>query len=257
MKITLLPSAYADSVVIPSQYLTTFLVNDRIAIDAGALGLYQTPQHQAAVRHVFLSHTHLDHWATLPIFLVNTIGMRDAPVMLYASDTVLDSLRRDVFNGRAWPNFLDMTQDNQRFVNVQPIRSGEAVVVEGLRITPVAVDHVVPTLGFILEDATSAVIITSDTAATTEIWERANRTANLKAVFLEATMPNELTPLAGVTRHLTPAGFVAEMRKLTQPVTFYAVHLSARARDQVIRELEDYRLPEIEIARCGVSYEFS
>ena len=256
MKITLLPSAFSEAAVIPSQYLTTFLVNDHIAIDAGSLGLYQTPERQAAVRHVFVSHTHLDHWATFPIFLVNTFGMRDVPVMLYASDTVLDSLRRDVFNGRVWPNFLDMTENGQRFVNVKVIRSGDAVEVEGLRITVIGVNHVVPTLGFIIEDSTSAVIVASDTTATTEIWERANRTPNLKAVFLETTLPNELSALAGVTKHLTPKGFAAEVNKVSRPARFLAVHLSARNRDQVIAELAGRRLANVEIAECGKAYVF-
>lgn len=256
MKITLLPTAVSATGVLPEQYLTTYLVNDSLAIDAGVLGLYQTPTNQAAVRHIFLSHSHLDHWATLPIFLVNTFGYGDAPVTLYASETVLDCLRRDVFNGRVWPNFLEMSHEGRRFVNVQAIAHGQAVDVEGLRVTPIAVDHVVPTLGFVLEDSTSAVVIASDTAATTEIWQRAERCANLKAVFLEATLPDELASLAGATKHLTPAGFVGEMRKVSRKATFFAVHLSARNREQVIAELRASGLPNLEIAEFGKAYQF-
>jgi ribonuclease BN (tRNA processing enzyme) len=256
VKIMLLPSAVSASGVVANQYLTTFLVNDCVAIDAGALGFYQSPAEQAAIRHIFLSHTHIDHWATLPIFLINVFGMGEAPVTLHASEVVLDSLRHDVFNGRVWPNLFDMEHDRRRFLTVNPIADGQPVEVEGLRITPVAVEHVVPTLGFILEDATSAVVIASDTTATTAIWQRAERTPNLKAVFLEATLPNDMADLASVTKHLTAAGFVREMRKVSRPATFFAVHLSSRTKDQVIAELHAERLPNLQIAHFGQTYEF-
>lgn len=253
MKITLLPSSFGTD---SRQNLTSYLVNDRIAIDAGSLGLYRTPVEQAAVRHVFISHTHLDHWATLPIFLINVFDMAAGPVTLHASELVLECLREDVFNGRVWPKFLEMTDEGRRFVNVNPIAAGQTMQIEGLRITAVAVDHVVPTLGFILEDDAAAVVIPSDTAATTEIWQRADRTPNLKAVFLEATLPNELAGLAEVTKHLTPVGFVREMQKLSRPATFFAVHLSARAKDQVVAELLAHQLPNLKIAEFGKTYEF-
>lgn len=256
MKITLLPSAISRSGIVPNQYLTTILVNDRVAIDAGSLGLYESPHDQAAIGHVFLSHSHLDHWATLPIFLVNVFDLSPTPPTIYASDVVFDMLRRDVFNGRVWPNFLEMSHEGRSFVKTQTIESGKPLDVEGLHITPVAVNHAVPTLGFLLEDAKSAVVIASDTAATTEIWQRADRLANLKAVFLEATLPNNLAQLADVTKHLTADGLIGEMRKLSRPTTFYAVHISARNKDEVIAELRGNRLSNLQVAEFGKTYEF-
>jgi ribonuclease BN (tRNA processing enzyme) len=256
VKITLLPSSVTNSGILPNQFLTTLLVNDAIAIDGGALGLYAGPAEQAKIRHVFLSHSHLDHWATMPIFLINVFGMAPEPVKLYASAAVLDSLRRDVFNGRVWPNLPEMDHEGRRFVDVETLSAGQAVAAAGMRITPIAVDHVVPTQGFIIEDETAAVVIASDTGATTEIWERASRTPNLKAVFLEATLPNDMAELAAATRHLTAGGFLAEMRKVAPPVRFFAVHLSARKRDTVIAELRASGLQNVAIAEPGRTYEF-
>ena len=47
------------------QYASCYLLNGNVAIDAGPLGLWGTPQQQAAVSHIFLTHTHIDHLATL------------------------------------------------------------------------------------------------------------------------------------------------------------------------------------------------
>ena len=47
------------------------LVNESIAIDAGAIGLFSSPKEQEKIRHVLLTHSHIDHLATLPIFIEN------------------------------------------------------------------------------------------------------------------------------------------------------------------------------------------
>jgi ribonuclease BN (tRNA processing enzyme) len=255
VKITLIPSGHAADGVAPHQYLTSYLINDRVAVDAGCIGFWHGPNEQVVIRHIFLSHTHIDHLASLPIFLENVAGMKQGPVTIYASEVVQQSLRQDLFNGRVWPRFLEMTMDGAPFVILQTLLSGEAVTVEGLRVTPVAVDHAVPTLGFLIEDPSASVVITSDTGPTSEIWVRTNKTPNVKAVFLEASFPNELAALATKTKHLTPAGFAAEMAKVVLPARFIAVHLKAQFRDQVTQELLASG-SSVEIARFGVPYEF-
>jgi ribonuclease BN (tRNA processing enzyme) len=254
MKITLIPSALSQDR--DYQYATSYAINESVAIDAGAIGFYQGPTEQATIRHVFLSHSHFDHLASLPIFLENAAAFSNAPVAVYASPAVQEALRLDIFNGRLWPNLLELKHDNIPFVTLHTIASGQAVQVDDLRITPIAVNHVVPTLGFLIEDAAAAIVIGSDTGPTEEIWQRARQTPNLKAVFLEASFPDELARLAEVTRHLTPASFVGEMQKLAMPVRFLAMHLKPMNRDQVAEQLLAHRLPNLEIAKSDVCYEF-
>ena len=62
---------------------------DTVAIDAGCLGFWGTPQEQARVRHVLLSHTHMDHLASLPIFVENAYEGKAECVTGYASRNVL------------------------------------------------------------------------------------------------------------------------------------------------------------------------
>ena len=115
---------------------------------------------------------------------------------------------------------------------------------------------VVPTDGFIIEDANSAIAIVSDTGPTSEIWRRAGMTAHLQAVFLEATFPELMGWLADVTRHLTPAMFAAEVQKLGRPARIIAVHIKPRFQEQVIRELLELKIPGLEIGRAGHPYTF-
>jgi ribonuclease BN (tRNA processing enzyme) len=256
VKVTIIPS----SVTLPGQdqeqYLISYLINDSVAVDAGCLGFYLTPNAQAKVQHVLISHTHADHIASLPIFVENAYEAGDACVTVHGSPAVLDCLRADVFNGRVWPDFLGMAEGGLSFLRLGLLEHMRPIEVEGLRITPVDVDHVVPTMGFLIEDDHSAVVIASDTGPTEAIWRLASATPTLKAVFLEASFPDGLDWLADVSKHMTPARFAVEARKVSLPARWIAVHMKARHREQIRRELADLRLDGLEIGQFGIPYTF-
>src|SRR4051794_19718109 len=172
----LVPSSIEADGEEPSQYLISYLFNDTLAIDAGSLGIHGSPRKQAAVKHVLISHTHIDHTATLPIFVENAYEGRSDCVTIHGSDAVLRSLRRDIFNDRTWPDFVAMSQERARapFLRLEPLEPGRPVELEGLTITPIPVNHVIPTLGFLVDDGRSAVLIASDTGPTELLWEYAN-----------------------------------------------------------------------------------
>ena len=259
MKITLIPSAVSGRDRKHTQFLSSYLVNDAVCIDAGSIGLFGSPREQARVRHILISHTHIDHLATLPIFLENAFEGNSAPVTIHGTEVVLDCLRRDLFNDRLWPDFVALSGGNTKFLQLQTLEPGRTVTLENLRITPVPVNHVVPTVGFIVEDDRAAVIIASDTGPTESLWERANQTPHLKAVFLEVTFPDGMAWLADAARHLTPATFAAEVQKLRplkKPPTILAVHLKPRFRQQILKELRALHVPRLKIARFGRVYQF-
>ena len=57
MKVGILASAPDGSDL---EYLTTFLVNGTVAIDAGSLGFFAPPAEPANVEYVFVRHSHAD-----------------------------------------------------------------------------------------------------------------------------------------------------------------------------------------------------
>ncbi|WZO98198.1 3',5'-cyclic-nucleotide phosphodiesterase [Isosphaeraceae bacterium EP7] len=256
MKVTIIPSSMTPPGQHQEQYLISYLINDSVAVDAGCLGFYLTPVEQAKVQHVLISHTHADHIASLPIFAENAYEAGDACVTVHGSKAVLDCLRTDVFNGRVWPDFLGMAEGGLSFLRLGSLEHLRTIEVEGLRITPVEVNHVVPTMGFLIEDDHSAVVIASDTGPTEALWRLASATPRLDAVFLEASFPDELEWLAAVSMHMTPARFAVEASKVSHPARWIAVHMKARYREQIARELADLRLEGLEIGRFGVPYSF-
>jgi ribonuclease BN (tRNA processing enzyme) len=256
VKIALVPSSVTERGLGPHQFLTSYRINDTLAVDAGSLGLAGTAHEQARIKHVLLTHTHMDHIASLPIFVENAYEGNNDCVTVHGSEATLSCLGKDIFNDRVWPDFLRLSTEQMTLVKTALLQSERAIELEGLRITPVPVDHVVPTFGFVVEEKDAAVVIVGDTGPTEAIWEYANRTMNLKAVFLEATFPESMTALATASKHLTPALFAREVQKLKPPVLVVAVHIKARFQAEVIRELQALGIPNLEIGCLGKAYTF-
>jgi ribonuclease BN (tRNA processing enzyme) len=253
MRVELLPSSVPVS---EAQFLVSFLVNDGVAVDAGSLGLLADLDRQRRVRHVFLTHEHLDHVASLPIFLENVYDSGPDCVELLGSADVLDRLRRDVFNGRMWADFFALSTGAHRFLRSMPLTPGTPVERAGLTVTPLPVSHCVETLGLLVDDGRVAVAFPSDTGPTTEFWRRIAACRRLAAVFLECSWPERMSALAAETGHLCPSTFAAEVRKLDRDVRWIVVHRKARHAAEIARDLAALGLPNVELVRPGFAYEF-
>ena len=254
MKVRLLGSSLPDAA--RRQYVSSYLINGTVGIDVGWTGFYGSPQEQEAIKHVFLTHSHTDHTASLPIFVENAwTPAGDCPT-IYGSSETLDAVQKHIFNNVTWPDFIALSRNMPPFLRMCPIETGMRAEAAGLSITPVPVNHVVPTFGYVVSDSNSAVIFGADSGPTDRIWQVAHQTPNLRAVFLEACFPNSLTGLANASLHLTPEMFAGEVAKMPAGVKVIAIHIKVRYRDQVIRELEALRLPNLEIGECEKDYKF-
>jgi ribonuclease BN (tRNA processing enzyme) len=236
--------------------VSSYLINGTVAIDAGCLGFWGTPQEQEAINHVFLTHSHSDHTASLPIFVENAWTPAENCPVIYGSTETLDVVQKHIFNNHIWPDFIALSRSMPPFLLVCPIHAEVPVEADGLRITPVRVNHVVPTFGFVVSDGRSAVIFGGDSGPTERLWEIAHQTPGLRAVFLEACFPNSMTHLAEASLHMTPEMFGREVAKMQPAITVLAVHIKMRYRDEVIRELYKLQLPNLEIGECEKEYQF-
>jgi cAMP phosphodiesterase len=252
MRVELLPSSIPAS---DKQFLVSFLVNDEVAVDAGSLGLLADIGRQERVRQVFITHEHLDHVATLPIFLENVYAPGRESVEVLAAPQVLDWLHRDLFNDRIWPDFIALSEQGDAFVRTTPLDPLVPVVRAGLTVTPVPVTHGVETLGLVVDDGRTAVAFPSDTGPTEAIWRHLAGVERLQAVFLEASFPQSLAWLAAKTGHLAPETFAAEVKKLPRDVLWIVVHRKARHADEIARDLHALGVENVEFVQPGTVYD--
>jgi cAMP phosphodiesterase len=238
------------------QYASSYLINECVALDAGYIGFCGRPTEQKQIREVFLTHSHADHIASLPMFLENVYDeSADCPT-IHGSLETLDSIQRHVFNDVIWPDFIAMSQSMPPFVRINTLEHEVQCSVRGLSIIPVPVHHAVPALGYIVSDKSSSIVFSGDTGPTARIWEIARNFENLRAVFLDTCFPNSMNRLAQISGHLTPATLAVEISKIPADVKIYAVHIKANFLECVERELEELGLENLEVAQYGINYSF-
>lgn len=255
MKIRIVGSA-VDAELQGQQFTASYVVNDRIAIDAGSIGFLSSVEAQRRIEHVFLSHAHLDHIASLPIFLDNVFQPGSDAVNIHGSQATLDSLCKDLFNDRVWPDLIRISIEESPFMKLFPIQAGETVVVGDIRVTAMALDHVVPTFGFIISDDLGSIAIVSDTQPSDSIWHTLNKVTDLKALFLESAFPTRMNWLAEKSKHLTPKLFAECCRKLHHEVPIIAVHIKPAFRDEILNELGSLSIPRLVIGSPNHDFEF-
>lgn len=236
--------------------MTCLLINDRIALDAGSLSQALTIERQAAVDSILISHSHMDHTSSIPFFVENVFSQRQEPVDVYSSPATIAAIRKYLLNNETWPDFTRLPNHQVPAMRFVELRDESPIELYGLRFTPVPVDHLVPTHGFLIEDGESAVLWSSDTGPTERLWEIANRTPNLKALCLETSFDNSLQSIADISYHLTPKTLERELEKLARPVPILLHHLKPPCIRQIRAEIKKLRKPDLDYLEQGKVYSF-
>ena len=258
MRIQLLPSTFdAQGVATLEQRLTCFLIDDCVAVDAGSIAIALTDEQRFKVKNIIITHPHLDHIASLPIFIDDLYPTLKEPMRVHATQEVIGLLERDVFNWNVYPRFSDLKNDYGPVMEYVPIPIGRAFKVAHLSVVAVPVNHIVPTVGLVVSDGEKSVAFSSDTAETDEFWKILNEMKDLDALLIEASFPNRMAKLAEVSRHYTPASLDKDLKKLNHNgLDIMAVHLKATYRDEIIEQLKALNLPNLTVMEPGKVYEW-
>ena len=233
------------------------MIDDRVTIDAGSIGIALSDAQQTTVRDVIVTHPHMDHIASLPIFVDDLFGELREPVRIHATSEVIELLKADVFNDTVYPKFDLLKNAHGHVMQYVPFEVGREFKVAHLTCTAVSVNHIVPTIGLLLTDGVTTVAFSSDTAETEEFWELVNQSKKLHALFIEASFPDSMEGLAKASKHLTPASLRSELTKLNHNgMDILAVHLKPAHREKVVRELNQLKIDKLQVMEPGRTYEW-
>ncbi|MGE5489883.1 MAG: MBL fold metallo-hydrolase [Actinomycetota bacterium] len=218
---------------------TSLLVDHDILIDAGTGVADLSIAELAVIDHLFLTHTHLDHIASLPL-MVDTVGdRRSKPLTIYASDAVITILRNHVFNWAVWPDFSEIPSAAKPFMRFQPMKLGETVTIDGRKITSLPVEHTVPAVGYQLDSGPGSLVFSGDTGACDAFWQTVNRIANLKHLIVECAFSNREERLALASKHMYPSLLAAELQKLERGCDIYITHLKPGQIELTMEEIAE------------------
>lgn len=216
---------------------TSILIDQDILVDAGTGVGDLTLVEMRAIDHVFLTHSHLDHVAMLP-FMLDTVGAdRQRPVTVHAQEATLDALRQHLFNGKLWPDFHRIPTPEAPFMAYQTLPPGGEVALSGRTVRSIAVNHLVPAVGYLVRGANGSLAFSGDTTVTEEFWKTLSATADLRHVIIETSFLDEDAELSRISKHLCPLMLAGELKKLKSSAAVHITHLMSGREDDIMREI--------------------
>lgn len=218
---------------------TSMLLDHDILIDAGTGVGELLVAELSLIDHIFVTHSHMDHVASIP-FLADTVGwMRNKPITVHAIAETIAILKKHLFNWMLWPDFAQIPDAENPVLRYETITLGKTVELNGRRITPLPANHVVPAVGFRIDSGRASLVFSGDTTTNDPLWREVNRIENLRYLIIETAFCNREKDLAIASKHLCPSMLAEELSKLELPAEIYITHLKPGEIELTMREVEE------------------
>jgi ribonuclease BN (tRNA processing enzyme) len=250
MEITVLGSSGGE---VLGSALTGFRIGTDMLLDAGTIGLKMSLAEQRQIRHVLLTHAHLDHVHALPFLLDNLIGRIPEPVLVYGLPEVLETVHTHIFNGKIWPDFSILPLAEQPILKFFPVEPGRVFSINGYSVEAVRMNHSVPSAAYMMTGPSGTVVFTGDTGPTETLWQRLGQVQDLRALFMECSFSGAQQAMAVRTRHLTPADLLPEIRKTGKEPDFpvFLYHLKPEYAEAIATEAAALAPFRVSVAKSG------
>jgi len=213
------------------------LLDHDVLIDAGTGVGDLSLSELSLIDHVFVTHSHLDHIACIPLMMDSVGFMRDKPLTVHATEATLEIIREHVFNWKIWPDFTQIPNARQPFMRYQAIQLGQAVELEARRIIALPANHVVPAVGFQIDGGETSLVFSGDTTTNDAMWDAINRIGNLRYLIVETAFSNAEKELAILSKHFCPSMLAEDLLKLKLDPEIYITHLKPGETDLIMREI--------------------
>jgi ribonuclease BN (tRNA processing enzyme) len=235
----------------PRHRTTSFLVDDRLSIDAGALTSSLELVDQASLEMVLVSHSHMDHVRDLATIADNRAQLKAAPLTIAGTKETLDALRTHFFNDKLWPNFAIIPSPDEPTIIYQEVPLDVPTKLLDYTVTAVAVNHTVDSAGFIIADDNGAIGFSGDTGPTDALWEALNKVDNLKALLMEVSFPDNEQTLATASGHHTPRTLLQDLEKFKAPKDLATMlyHIKPPFQDEVEKECAKLKGVNLEVLK--------
>ncbi|MBU1627153.1 hypothetical protein KKB18_07260, partial [bacterium] len=143
-------------------------------------------------------------------------------------------------------------KDKKRY---REIKEHKEVDIGDLHITPIPMEHIIPSYGYIIRDKSDSILYSGDTCDASGIFEIANTIRNLKAIVIEVTFSSDYQEIADESKHLTPTSLVKQLEKLRSKPKLYLYHMKSNHASKIAKECEKMNR-DLELLQQGKTYHF-
>ncbi len=216
---------------------TCLLLDEDTLIDCGTGAGDLSLQEMIAVERVFLTHSHLDHVALLPMLADSAGNFRAESLKVHALAETISILKSHVFNGQLWPDYTVQPSPEHPYILFEEIGTGQTIALQGKRITALPARHSVPAAGFLIDSGKASFAFSGDSTFCEAFWDKLNEIENLRYVMVEATFLDSAGERAKTSGHMTPSLLKRAFGMLRRPAELLITHMEAGREDETMREI--------------------
>lgn len=236
----------------PKHRTSAFLLDDRIAIDAGSLTSGLDLKLQSKLEAVLVSHAHLDHIRDLATIADNRAQLGCPPLLVVSTKPTLDVLKRHFFNGLVWPDFTEIPSKKEPTIRYKVLRPEVRTEIAGYGVRAIAVTHTIDTCAFVVDRAGGSVAYSGDTGPTDRLWEVLNEERSLRGLLMEVSFPNEQQRLATLSGHHTPQTLLPDLKKYKSPKDLPTLLYHIKPAFQSVVERQCAKLKGVELSVLAI-----
>ncbi len=203
---------------------TSLLVDEDILIDAGSGVGDLTLDEMAAVRHIFLTHSHLDHVSFIPLMLDSIFEQRAEPLVVHGQAATLEALQRHIFNWTIWPDFAQLPSKDKPVLRYEVMKPGQVLSVGRRSFEMIPVEHTVPGVGYRVSCPTGVFAFSGDTSSNDSFWAGLNAHERLDLLIVETAFCNADLAISRLAKHYCPSLLAEDLKKLTHRPEIYITH---------------------------------
>ena len=223
---------------------TSFLVDNDLLVDAGTGVGDLTLDEMASIDDVVLTHSHLDHIASLPLMLDTVASLRTKPLRVHALQATIEALRTHVFNNTIWPDFASIPSTESPFVTFHPVSIGQTLQLgssqpKHIEVLPAV--HTVPACGYAVRcvKGTRYWVFSGDTERNEPFWRRVNE-LDVGVLVIETAFSNREQALARRSLHLSPTTLADELAQIATGKRYpiYITHTKPAETEEIMSQID-------------------
>ncbi|MFZ9053317.1 MAG: MBL fold metallo-hydrolase [Woeseiaceae bacterium] len=219
---------------------SAMLIDDDVLIDAGTGIGDLALEDLDSIRHVFLTHAHLDHVAGLPMLVDRVFDENfDEPLTVYAREETLRAVQEHLFNGIIWPDFSELPTADNPMLRYHPCRPGDTINIQHRDFYAVDVLHSVPSLGYTVQNSGGAFAVSGDTKANETLWPVLNACEDLRLLVIEVSFPDEMEELATEAGHYCPRTLTRDLRRLRHSPEIWLTGMKPGKEEAILEQVID------------------